>query len=181
MHELSKGQTDHPLNKVSKYICKHIPIGRNVHYNVLEEDKMHLELYSQESKGSTFHLHINSKGISFSKSTFYHREESRNIGLLRIDYTMGCHTNPPYSSNLPGYLKPYGNKRIVGNHIHIHIEGYKLNWAIPLEDSDFPVKNLESNDINSSFVEAVTQFAERINLINKIEIIYEPTLPFQNE
>ena len=52
--------------------------------------------------------------------------------------------------------------------MHFYVESYKpLAWAIPLEATDFPIKDItHQSDLN----ELITSFANKINLKSKINI-----------
>ena len=52
--------------------------------------------------------------------------------------------------------------------MHIYVEGYKpLSWAIPLSDTDFPIKEItQASDLS----DLIIKFARRINLKSIINI-----------
>jgi len=134
---------------------------------------------NEADKNSLFHLYITISGMVFGKVTLFHRESTRNIELLRIDYTDGQHKNPPFANGVPPFLEAYGNAILKGNHIHIYVTGYGLSWAIPLDESDFPIKEIRRDNININFAEAVLCFSERIGLLNRIKVHCNTRLPFE--
>nr|WP_146194209.1 hypothetical protein [Brumimicrobium oceani] len=74
------------------------------------------------------------------------------------------------SDKLPKFLVPFAGKWIKPTepHMHIYVEGYKaLVWAIPLIESDFPIKDLKHP---SDLSDLILNFGKKINLISKINI-----------
>lgn len=97
-------------------------------------------------------------------------ESNSYIGLLRIDFKGGHHNPSEILNTLPDFLRPYADKwfKPTEPHKHLYVEGYKpLAWAIPLADTDFPVKKL--ND-QSDLRGLIINFADSINLKSKIDI-----------
>ncbi len=98
-------------------------------------------------------------------------DDDTKIGILRVDFN-GQHENPhTINDNVPDFLKPYVGMFFNYNehHIHYFVEGYRtsLDWAIPLNDDNFPVKKISnSNDI----IEVFLGFNKLINLITEFQI-----------
>ncbi|MFH1005305.1 MAG: hypothetical protein V1781_07420 [Bacteroidota bacterium] len=99
------------------------------------------------------------------KLTLYLMDGDTHIGLLRVDFS-GQHENPHMlADTVPAIFHPF-----VGNffnyndhHIHYYVEGYKttLDWAVPLTNDDFPVKQINGiDDVLLAFYE----FNKIINL-----------------
>jgi hypothetical protein len=90
------------------------------------------------------------------KLSLYLMEEDSRVGLLRVDFS-GQHENPQtITDNLPAVFHPFAGKFFNFNehHIHYFVEGYKttLDWALPLTDDTFPVKQInDSNDVVTAF------------------------------
>lgn len=129
-----------------------------------------IELISYQDSDYSFRLDITSNQKIILKTSIHHMESKSFIGLMRIDFK-GTHQNPPeILDTLPEILKPYAGKWFEPkeSHLHIYVEGYKpLAWAIPLEDTDFPIKYLNhQSDLN----ELIVNFANKINLKSKINI-----------
>ncbi len=129
-----------------------------------------IELISYQDSNFSFRLDITSNQKIILKTSIHHMESKSFIGLMRIDFK-GTHQNPPeILDTLPEILKPYAGKWFepTESHLHIYAEGYKpLAWAIPLEDTDFPIKYLNhQSDLN----ELIVNFANKINLKSKINI-----------
>ena len=103
------------------------------------------------------------------KISLHFQDDDSKIGLLRVDYG-GIHTNPQIANDkVPNFIRPYAGKRFGydDHHIHFHVDGYfPLNWAVPLTDDSFPVK--EILDI-SSFELALIGFAKRVNIVTQLE------------
>jgi len=56
-------------------------------------------------------------------------------------------------------------------HIHYYVQGYRtLQWAIPLTDASFEIKEINPNDFNRTFVKIIKLFAKTINIETKITI-----------
>ena len=105
------------------------------------------------------------------KITLHHQDQSTNNGLLRIDYN-GGHMNPMIvTQSVPEKFIPFAGLRLdeYPGHIHYFVSGYKpLAWAIPLEDDDFPVKQLTDQ---KEYIDILKAFFIKINL--KTTITYK--------
>ncbi len=103
------------------------------------------------------------------KMSLHHQEEETKTGLLRVDFNSG-HNNPTeLTANVPAKFHPFVGKHFSINehHVHYHVEGYKsLAWALPINNDDFPHKNMNEQNI----VEIVEEFAKTINLQTKLLI-----------
>ena len=112
-----------------------------------------------------------SKKMSVRMSLHCQQEDSR-IGLIRVDYNSG-HKNPEEASeDLPDILKPYIGKvfSMDESHVHFHVTGetQQMLWAIPIENSEMPVKTFDAspNDIEN----VIMEFAKLINVTTDIKI-----------
>lgn len=91
------------------------------------------------------------------KLSLYFMDDETKIGLLRIDFN-GQHINPQtLTDQVPDIFHPYVGRFFDYNcpHIHYYVEGYKttLDWAIPLVDDAFPIKNINANsDVLTAFL-----------------------------
>ncbi|MEJ5245217.1 MAG: hypothetical protein WHV28_05845 [Bacteroidota bacterium] len=99
------------------------------------------------------------------KLSLYILEDETKIGLLRVDYN-GQHKNPEIiTDKVPEIFHPFAGKFFDyhEHHIHYYVEGYKttLDWALPLANDEFPLKNISkpSDVINIFF-----SFNQIINL-----------------
>lgn len=129
-----------------------------------------LDLISHEDSDYNFRLDITSNRKIVLKTSIHHMESNSYIGLLRIDFKGGHHNPSEILNTLPDFLRPYADKwfKPTEPHKHLYVEGYKpLAWAIPLADTDFPVKKL--ND-QSDLRGLIINFADSINLKSKIDI-----------
>ena len=136
----------------------------------LSNKKNRLELISHRDYDYKFWVVITTNQKIILKTSIHHSESSSHIGLLRIDFR-GRHRNPTHIlPTLPDFLRPYGDKwfDVTEPHMHVYVEGYKqLAWAIPLTDTDFPVKDInEKSDLS----DLIINFAHKINLTSKIHI-----------
>lgn len=108
------------------------------------------------------------------KLSCHHRDGS-NIGLIRVDYNGPRHRNPEtITTDIPHILHTYAGYEIPPreSHIHIYVEGAKLDWAIPLKDfskltederDSISVAQIDINN-HTEKVKAVRSFANAINL-----------------
>lgn len=131
----------------------------------LTNEKNIFELVCESEPEFIFLVEIKSnKKISF-KISMHYQENSSKIALLRIDYKSG-HQNPFIANEFvpQNLMKWLGYKFNSESHMHLYIQGYKdLAWAIPLNETDFPIFNIDSN---SDFISAIKGFAKKINIEN---------------
>ena len=136
----------------------------------LGNKKNRLELLSHEDSQYNFWVEITTNQKIILKTSIHHLESNSFIGLLRIDFKGGHHNPITVKDTLPEYLKIYADKWFEPTepHMHVFVEGYKpLAWAIPLADTDFPIKNIsDPSDLN----DLIVNFAKKINLNSKINI-----------
>lgn len=131
-----------------------------------------IELVAIDDDNLTFMWSVKqSKKMSIRMSLHCQQEDS-HLGILRIDYNSG-HKNPDEAPDyLPEMFKPYIGKEFTMNesHVHFHITGetQQMLWAIPIQDSEMPIKtfNASTNDIENVIIE----FAKLINIKTKIQI-----------
>lgn len=132
--------------------------------------KNRLDLISYQDTECNFWVEITSNKKIVLKTSIHHLESNSFLNLLRIDFKGGHHNPPEVKRNLPEKLVQYADKWFKPNepHMHIFVEGYKpLAWAIPLSDTDFPVKNIkDASDLN----DLIINFAKEINLVSQIKI-----------
>ena len=116
-----------------------------------------------------FCLAIHQREQNHLKITLHFQDNSKFIGLLRIDYN-GSHKNPKIlNANVPSFAVPFADTVIKESHAHFYVQGYKpLAWAIPLSSYDFEVKDIFDSD--SSFVQAVQAFCRKINIVTHCDI-----------
>lgn len=129
-----------------------------------------LELISYQDSDYLFRLDITSNQKIILKTSIHHMESKSFIGLMRIDFKGGHHNPPEIINSLPDFLKPYADKWFKPDepHIHFYVEGYRpLAWAMPLADTDFPIKDITHQ---AELSDLITNFASKINLKSKINI-----------
>jgi hypothetical protein len=119
----------------------------------------------------TFLYEINQSKKNQFKLTLYLMDEDTRIGLLRVDFS-GQHVNPQVANDkVPAAFLPFRGKFFYYNdhHIHYYVEGYKttLDWAIPLADDVFPVKQITNS---TDVIEAFLKFNALINLVTIFKI-----------
>lgn len=84
----------------------------------LRNPKVQIPLIGHSQPQEEFILDINKNTIRLEKYTVQNRVR-KSIGLIRVDFGVGGHTNPDRSI-------------ILGPHIHVYREGYDLKWAYSL-------------------------------------------------
>ena len=158
-------------NQEAKYLLDLEKVLTNPNQTIdLSKKKNRLELISHQDSDYEFWVEITTNQKIILKTSVHHLESNSFVGLLRIDFKGGHHNPANILPTLPDYLKPYADKWFdpTESHIHIYVEGYKnLAWAIPLSDSDFPIKYItQASDLS----DLIFNFARRINLKSIINI-----------
>lgn len=133
---------------------------------------LRFDLCSIDDENLTFMWNIKqSKKMSIRMSLHCQQDDSK-IGLIRVDYNSG-HKNPEEAAeDLPSIFKPYIGKIFSMNesHVHFHVTGetQQMLWAIPIEDSEMPIKefNASATDIEN----VILEFAKLINIVTEIKI-----------
>jgi len=111
-----------------------------------------------------FIVDVNRKGrIKSSKCTYQTRVPDSSI-LLRLDCGGPPHKNPENKPPLPD-LRQYQNIVIPCPHLHIYIEGYNTQWAVPVDYQHFP----NTRNIHMT----LQNFFKRCNVVQRPHIIYE--------
>ncbi len=89
------------------------------------------------------------------------QEDDSKIGIFRIDYNKG-HKNPEVlKPSVPTKFHPHVGQKIDTHHVHYHVEGYEtLAWALPIDDDEFPYKNISDQLIP----DIIVSFAQTINI-----------------
>lgn len=137
-------------------------------YNMALEDDL--------SEDIKFLLEIIRSSKRSVQLSLHFQDKATCICLLRIDFNPGTqHTNPPLSENgtdVASELLQFAGRRIIGSHIHYHVDGYKsAAWAIPIEDADFRIKNFDGDDFVNSFNSIMEALSSKINLVTRIRHI----------
>ncbi|GIV26241.1 MAG: hypothetical protein KatS3mg027_0055 [Bacteroidia bacterium] len=128
-------------------------------------------LSSPQNTDYLFLYDINQSAKNRFKITLYLMDSDSKIGLLRVDFH-GQHKNPEQiNEHVPEFLKPYAGMFFDyhQHHIHIYVKGYKttLDWAMPLTNHEFAVKNISSQ---KDILDAFGEFNKYINLKTSFEI-----------
>jgi hypothetical protein len=158
-------------NQEAKYLLDLEKVLTNPNQTIdLSKKKNRLELISHQDSDYEFWVEITTNQKIILKTSIHHLESNSFVGLLRIDFKGGHHNPANILPSLPDFLIPYADKWFdpTESHIHIYVEGYKpLAWAIPLTDSDFPIKDITHP---SDLSDLIINFARRINLKSLINI-----------
>lgn len=131
-----------------------------------------IEIGSEFDPDVRFLLEINQSSKVNVKMTLHFMENNNKVPLSRIDY-YGNHVNPvEVLSSVPEFLKDYAGKFFSQeSHLHYHVDGYRpLAWAMPLSDTDFPIKNIGVKDINANFAKAIMEYANLVNIKTRINV-----------
>jgi len=158
-------------NKEAKYLLELEKVLIDPNQKIdFRNKKNRLELISHQDSDHNFWIEMTSNQKIILKTSIHHLESNSFVGLLRIDFKGGHHNPPNIIPTLPRFLAKYADKWFdpTEPHMHIYVEGYKeLAWAIPLSDTDFPVK--EIND-QSDLSELISKFARKVNLTSKLNV-----------
>ena len=163
---ISNEQADYLIHLKKKVLQNDNAVDQLV---IDQEFPLHLryELVSEEDNDFSFLWEITQSPKNSIRISLHFQEDESKIGLFRVDYNSG-HRNPETANgNLPPKFIPYVGKwfSVEESHVHYHVEGYKpLAWAIPIEDSEMPTKEITDNDTNAQLVSAIQEFAKIINL-----------------
>lgn len=134
--------------------------------------KIRFELISEQEPDLPFLWQIEQSAKNIIRISLHMQEDEKKTGLLRLDYN-SSHTNPVFiKDTVPKEFHKFAGMRLFGNHIHYYVPGYKqLQWAIPLEFDNFPVKIIEENvKFSSTFIEIIDGFKNIINVQTELRI-----------
>jgi len=103
------------------------------------------------------------------KLTLHFQENDYSRPLLRIDYG-GLHKNPEsLTDDVPPAFRAHKGVWFKVNqpHIHYYITGFGTDWALPLTDDEFSVKNIVSNEDKKI---ALIELSKKVNLLTNLEV-----------
>lgn len=145
-------------------------------FNKNHSYRYYMALEQDLAEDIKFFLEITRSSKRSVQLTLHFQDKTSNICLIRIDFNPGAqHTNPPLSNNgtdVPPELTQFAGKKISGSHVHYYVDGYKpAVWAMPLENTDFEVKDFDENDFVNSFNNIMKAFSLKINLVTEIRHI----------
>lgn len=76
------------------------------------------------------------------------------------------------NEHVPENMKPYAGIKIIGSHIHYHVEGYKsAAWAIPIDEDPITIKEVKQSDFSANLICILDYLSKMINLQTKINVI----------
>lgn len=141
--------------------------------------QVRMEMLSEQNDDFSFLWAIKQSKKNTLRMSFHCQENDSKIGLIRLDYNSG-HRNPETLNEfVPDIFHPFKSKWFANDaaHVHYHVQGYKsLAWALPIENTDFKVKNLHKDKLmNENINHIIMQFAKMINLETNIE--FHQSLP----
>ncbi|MCW5199372.1 hypothetical protein VU05_01360 [Desulfobulbus sp. F1] len=137
----------------------------------LSKDNNTITMHAESDASLSFRLHVKTSKRINVKLTCHHDHEY--IGLIRIDFYSG-HKNPEtITTDVPDILHKYIGKRFSAeeHHVHIYVNGFDLDWALPITDHEFRVKNIKNQ---SDIVDSVQEFSRLINLKTPLMIAQSP-------
>ncbi len=141
-----------------------------------DDIRWNLSGYDDIGNECSFLLRIQRSSKIRIKVSLHHQELDSNFCLVRVDFNGSYHTNPlEVTESVPMKMKKYAGCVLKGNHVHYHVEGYKsAAWALPIEEDDFVIKELEFSDYNATIRKILNELSKVINLETKI--MYASTL-----
>ena len=156
---------------LEKYIVEDDQQVQSITFDLNSPVKIKFQMISPSDPDQLFMLDIQESAKSGLKISFHHQDDLTHHGLLRIDYH-SRHRNPTgIKDTVPETFKPYAGIYLdeYPGHIHYIVDGYApLEWAIPLEVDDFPIKDVKSiQDVDL----ALMAFFNKINLRTKINLL----------
>lgn len=158
-------------NEEATYLLSLHKVLKDPEYIIdLCQKKNRVELIIHEETDISFVLEITSNKKIILKTSLHHYETNNHIGLLRIDFK-GRHKNPEeIRPSVPDIVRPYVGQWMEFDqpHMHIYVEDYRpLAWAIPLEITQFPIKDI--NELSDLSV-LIDTFAKHINIKSQLNI-----------
>jgi len=157
------------LLELKKYIVKNGEYVENEHISIDSPVQFRFVLGSKEDIDQSFLVDIKESSKKALKISFHHQDDTTQNGILRVDYH-SRHKNPEkILDTVPEHFKPFAGIYLddYPGHIHYIVDGYApLQWAIPLEVDEFPVKDITNvGDI----IEALKAFFNKINLKTELQ------------
>ena len=123
-----------------------------------------LMLSSPDDLEQNLMIDVKESAKSALKISLHHQDDNSQNGLLRVDYN-SRHKNPEeVIDTLPTSFHPFAGCWLddYAGHIHYVVDGYKpLAWAIPLENDEFPIKELGGREDYAATLQA---FFDKINV-----------------
>lgn len=72
---------------------------------------------------------------------------------------------------MPGIFKPYEGKVFnAESHLHLYVEKYGLDWALPIEATEIDPKTINAIDTNQGFKDAFEGFCKYLNIATDLEL-----------
>jgi hypothetical protein len=168
MFTLEEAQT---LVRLPKKVIINDELQDHMQFDQTFPFKQRLFLISPDEPDFLFLYDTNQSSKNHFKLSLYLMDDETKIGLIRIDFN-GQHVNPQtLTDQVPDIFHPYVGTFFDYNchHIHYYVEGYKttLDWAIPLAEVEFPIKQInDNNDVLVAFL----NFNVLINLVTVFNI-----------
>ena len=143
----------------------------NYTINMVFPLKIRIILGVKSDENLQFELCITQSSKIQIKISLHLLNDDSKIGISRLDYN-GIHRNPAtYNEKTPLELRRYVGKWINESHIHYAVDGFSdLAWAIPLKDTDFPIKSIDLMNLYTNFAEAIIAYAKYLNIKTTINI-----------
>lgn len=134
--------------------------------------RLRIGLGSEYDGNLRFELNITQSRKFQIRINLHLLDDDSKIGLSRLDYN-SSHRNPAsFTDDTPMELRKYAGKWFANeSHIHYAVNGFSdLAWAAPLSEIDFPVKDINKENLYGTFGKAIQSFAGYLNIRTKIII-----------
>lgn len=126
-----------------------------------------LSLSSSEDLEQNLIVDIKESEKKSLRINLHHQDDNSQNGLLRVDYN-SRHRNPEkIIDTVPRSFHQFAGCWLddYAGHIHYVVDGYKpLAWAIPLDNDEFPIKELNSRE---DYARTLQAFFDKINIKTK--------------
>lgn len=159
------------MMQIAKRVFFDDDFKRHYRVDIDESVKNRIPIASVPDAEYEFFLEIKQSAKKRLKVTLHFQNIDGPLPLLRIDYG-GFHKNPEYANeHVPERFRLFCGQAFDLNtpHIHYFVQGYGLNWALPLIEDEFPVKSISAR---SDIMDAIQGMARLIKLETELEISF---------
>lgn len=160
------------LLHMPKMICEQGELQERVVLNYSFPMRLRLFMEAIGNQELKFLFQIDQSAKNTLKLSLHYMVKENNVGIFRVDYN-GTHKNPnEITEFVPEDFVSYAGKIIYSSHVHYFIEGEGLNWAKPIVDTDFEIKDVKV--VPADIVKAISAFLKYAEV--KTNVIINQTL-----